>query len=153
MRIKNQRTDIKLALEMLARLTKEKDLTLQRLKDMESTVKNASSQIPPLKNSVERMASEKHAMEAERKQYAASIEDLKRDEDICMSAYLKVSKLDAEMVSESNSVYGHPLCCKNLGFGSHRHCCFQGRFGSLHVFDKSMILSADKLWMHSEQSD
>lgn len=91
MGVKNQKTDIKLALETLARSTKEKDLALQRLKDMDGMVKNASAQIPPLKNSIERMSSEKHLMETERKQFAVAIEDLKRDEDVCMSAYLKAS--------------------------------------------------------------
>lgn len=82
--------DEKQAMDSLARVTKEKDCALQRLKDLENSVTNISAQLPPVKNSIDSMLNEKCAIKNEHKILHAAIEDLKREEDICMSAYLKV---------------------------------------------------------------
>lgn len=84
------------AMESLARVMKEKDCGLQRFKDLENGVKNLKAQIPPLKNSIDRMMNEKSAIKNDQKIIRAAVEDLKREEDICMSAYLKVVMLLGE---------------------------------------------------------
>lgn len=72
------------------RNAKDKDSVVQKLKDMGNARKAVEMQIPALVMSKENLAGEIHVCDRQRKKLLVAIEELKREEDICMSAYLKV---------------------------------------------------------------
>ncbi|GMH35034.1 hypothetical protein BSKO_02902 [Bryopsis sp. KO-2023] len=96
LQIKARKSDARQAMDLVIRCTKEKDASLQKLKDAEISHKSIEGQIPPLKNSLEHIASEKHLAQMERKQLGFAIDELKREEDVCMSTYLKEEAIGKE---------------------------------------------------------
>eukprot|EP00803_Ostreobium_quekettii_P006560 evm.model.scf_488EXC.2 EVM.evm.TU.scf_488EXC.2 scf_488EXC:5873-12696(+) len=76
-------------MDLVLRAGKERDAVEKKLKEAENSKKAVQAQLPELAMAKENMAAEIAACEAERKRLRGAIEELKREEDICMSAYLK----------------------------------------------------------------